>query len=104
MEKTLTIDGKEITFKTTGATPLRYKQQFGKDFFGELKKMMPEKGKEFDIDLEVFYNFAWVTAKTADKSIPTPIEWFDSFEEFPIMEFIPDLQELLISTMQTKKK
>ena len=32
MEKTLTIDGKQIRFKSTAATLIRYKTQFGRDF------------------------------------------------------------------------
>ena len=39
MEKTLTIDGREVRFKSTAATPLRYKAQFGKDYFSEILKM-----------------------------------------------------------------
>ena len=105
MEKTLTIDDKQILFKTTGATPLRYKQQFGKDFFAEIAKM--SNGKKFnlaDLDMEAFYNIAWVFAKTADKTIPEPLEWLDTFETFPILDIIPDLQDMLLATMQTKKK
>lgn len=107
MEKTLTIDGKQITFKSTGATPLRYKQQFGKDFFAEIAKMSKGSSKKFaleNLDMEAFYNIAWVFAKTADKTIPEPLEWLDTFETFPILDIIPDLQDILLGTMQTKKK
>ena len=107
MEKTLTIDGKQITFKSTGATPLRYKQQFGKDFFAEIAKMSKGSSKKFaleNLDMEAFYNIAWVFAKTADKTIPEPLEWLDTFETFPILDIIPDLQDMLLGTMQTKKK
>ena len=41
MEKTITIDGKEVRFKTNGATPMRYKAQFGQDYFKEILKMAP---------------------------------------------------------------
>ncbi|CAI3193092.1 hypothetical protein [Clostridium neonatale] len=113
MEKTLTIDGKEVRFKSTAATPLRYKAQFGKDYFAEIMKMeslsnvKKDKIKAKDIqsiDFEVFYNIIWVLAKTADKNIPGPLEWLDGFNEFPLMEIIPELQDLIISSIQTKKK
>ena len=39
MEKTITIDGKQVRFKSNGATPLRYKAQFGKDYFKEIMKL-----------------------------------------------------------------
>ena len=105
MEKTLVIDGKEVTFKGTGGLPIRYKAQFGKDYFSEIAKM--GSGKKVDagqIDMEVFYNLAYVMAKTADKSIPSPLEWFDSFDSFPIMEIMPEIQEILLHVMQTTKK
>ena len=43
MEKTIEIDGKKVGFKTNGATPLRYKAQFGKDYFKEILKFAPWK-------------------------------------------------------------
>lgn len=112
MEKTITIDGKDVRFKSTGATVLRYKAQFGRDFFADIMKLqvLSKLGKQptaeqlQSIEIEVLYNLCWVLAKTADKSIPEPMEWLDTFDEFPIIEIIPQLQDLLISTFQSKKK
>ena len=113
MEKILTIDGKEVKFKSTAATPLRYKAQFGKDYFSEIMKMesltnvKKDKIKAKDIqsiDFDVFYNIIWVLAKTADKNISGPLEWLDGFNEFPLSEIIPELQDLIISSLQSKKK
>jgi hypothetical protein len=114
MEKTLTIDGKKVRFKSTGATPLRYKAQFQKDFFADILKLNSLKGlqkaeeiKSEDIekiDFDVLYNITWVLAKTADKEIAEPIEWLDAFSEFPLLEIVPELQDLIQSTIQAKKK
>jgi hypothetical protein len=114
MEKTIIIDGKEIKFKTNGATPLRYKAQFGKDYFKEILKLAPleklGKKKNIDVkdlemlDFEVFYNITWVMAKTADPSIPEPITWLEQFDEFPIADIIPELQEMLLASFATSKK
>lgn len=116
MEKTITIDGKEIRFKTNGATPLRYKAQFGQDYFKEILKMAPlqnlSKKKKQDVtpkdlevlDFEVFYNLAWIMAKTADTTIPEPIAWLEQFDEFPMAEIIPELQDMLLASIQTTKK
>lgn len=116
MEKTITIDGKEVCFKSTAATPLRYKAQFGKDFFAEILKMGAfEKLRNLDsekitradlegLDFEIFYNIAWVMAKTADPSIPDPITWLDQFDVFPMMDIIPELQDMIILSIQGKKK
>jgi hypothetical protein len=114
MEKIIIIDEKQVKFKSNGATPLRYKAQFGKDYFKEILKMSAlEKlknkknvvAKDLEVlDFEVFYNIAWIMAKTADPSIPEPIAWLESFEQFPIVEIIPELQDLISHTLQTTKK
>lgn len=103
--KTIEIDGKQVTFKSTAATPLRYKAQFGKDYFAEiyklkdlqkaLKSKKSNSEKLASVDFELFYNIAWIFAKTADKSIPEPLEWLDGFNTFPMDEIIPQLQELI---------
>lgn len=113
MEKTIKIDGKEVRFRSTAATPLRFKAQFGKDYFAEIIKLNKlSKFKEDktnyealeNADFEVFYNIIWTLAKTADKNIPEPLTWLDSFEEFPLFEIIPQIQDLITASIQTKKK
>jgi hypothetical protein len=116
VEKTITIDEKEVRFKSTGATALRYKSQFKQDLFKDLFKMaglekvMNTDPNEIDpkdlesLDFNVFYNIVWVLAKTADDTIPEPIAWLDTFDEFPMMEVIPQLHELIFSSMQSTKK
>ncbi|WP_316246313.1 hypothetical protein [Sutcliffiella horikoshii] len=56
------------------------------------------------LDMEVFYNICWTLAKTADKNIPEPIDWLDEFEEFPIMDIMSELQELITKSFGTTKK
>lgn len=112
MLKTLEIDGKKVRFESKGSTPLRYKKQFGSDFLVDIMKLS-QLGKLSNnatyeelksLDTEVFYNIVWVLAKTADPDIPEPFEWLDEFEAFPLMEIIPQLQELITSSLQSKKK
>lgn len=117
MEKTIVIDGKPIRFKSTAATPLRYKAQFKKDFFAEIMKMgaieklgnlnKQDKIRLEDLDrldFDVFYNIAWVMAKTADPSIPDPMSWLDQFESFPMIEIIPELMDLIMANFHTETK
>lgn len=113
MEKTIEIDGKQVSFKSTAATPLRYKAQFGRDYFSEILKMEEltkiKKTKNqaetlAKIDFNTFYNIIWVLAKTADKKIPEPLEWLDNFEEFPLFEIIPQIQDLIVASIKGKKK
>ncbi|MDX8359827.1 hypothetical protein [Cytobacillus sp. IB215316] len=108
MEKVIHIDGRDVRFKATAAVPMRYKAQFGKDYFSEILKLSDLKGSKDkvlkEIDFDVFYNIAWTMAKTADKSIGDPLSWLDEFEEFPIIEILPELQDMIVKTLQSKKK
>ena len=114
MEKKIKIDGKNVKFKSTGALPMRYKAQFGRDFFKDLYKMQSAvdmKNKKQptikdieSIDFDTFYKIIWILAKTADKDIPEPIEWLDQFDEFPIMDILDEVMVMIESTIQAKKK
>ena len=119
MEKTIEIDGQKVRLKSTAGTPKRYKAQFRKDYFSELLKlsklMTNVDGDTFDLskidyseldylDFEVFYNFIWVLAKTANKEIGDPQEWLDEFDAMPIAEVFPEIIDLLESSITSKKK
>lgn len=113
MEKIIKIDGKDVKFKSTGATPIKYKKQFGRDFFADIFKMdslanavigkKKNTNKIEDLDMDVFYNICWVLAKGAN-DIPPLEEWLESFDSFPLVEIMGELNELLISSIRSKKK
>ena len=122
MEKILNIDGRQVKFKSTGAFLLRYKQQFKRDALKDIYKLqesiVEKKDEEGNmvqelvnidaLDLEVFYNLAWTLAKTADPNILPPMEWLDEFSEFPLLDIIPELVDLIFScitsSVESKKK
>jgi hypothetical protein len=56
------------------------------------------------LDFEVFYNISWIMAKTADPTIPEPMEWLEQFDEFPMAQIIPELQDMMTSSFQSSKK
>ncbi|WP_410496803.1 hypothetical protein QTL86_06355 [Cellulosilyticum sp. ST5] len=108
MEKSIKIADKLVALKTTGATLLRYKMQFGKDLLTELIKLEDayKKGefKTDKIDFELFFNILWIMAKTANPDIKPPVEWLDEFEEFPVLEILPKVIEMLSNLIGTAKK
>lgn len=121
MEKIIEICGRPVKFRCTAAFTLRYKAQFNRDAMIDLYKMQDaveteksfiqnEDGQEqcieknsikdfSNINLELFYNIIWMLAKTADQTIPNPLEWFDEFDEFPIAEVLPELMEMITQSM-----
>jgi hypothetical protein len=117
LEKTLTIDGKQVRFKSTAAVTFRYKNQFQKDYLIELFKAVSElenfiKIDTKDLTLEQLAEFdqerlleiVWALAKTADPSIPEPLTWLDEFEEFPVRRIFIELYEMVQKTIHGKKK
>ncbi|MGL4819554.1 MAG: hypothetical protein ACRC5C_06200 [Bacilli bacterium] len=109
MEKTIIIDGQAVGFKSNGSTALRYKAQFGCDFLADVYKLglmkdIIERNDFSNADFETLYNLVWVLAKTHDKSIPEPIEWLDRFDTFPIFDILPEVLELIESSIKVSKK
>ncbi len=122
MEKTIKIDGRDVTFKSTGGVLYRYKNQFGREYLADLislqefmdskklKKVKAPDGKisfadDYDftkLNLQIAYDLAWTFAKTADSTIPDPQTWLDSFNVFPIMEIFPRLTEMFAMSAATE--
>ena len=109
MEKTITIDGKDIHFKSTASTPRRYRRAFGRDMIIDmdaLGKALKSKDGLGMAQLEVFENVAYIMAKQAAESDDRVIEasadeWLDNFETFSIYEILPEIFGLWKATNQT---
>ena len=117
MEITINIDGKDIPFKSNGAVAPRYMMQFQRDLLKDMLSMGIvsidlEQATDLEklqwmrdnIDFNVFYDIAWIFAKTANPSIPEPLKWLETFEVFPIFDIIQPIQELLAVTFSSRKK
>ena len=115
IEKTITVSGKEVKFRSSATVPRLYRIKFGRDIFKDLAKLEKSyKGKQKDgddlqiEDLEIFENVAYIMAFHADPSIPKTIdEWLDQFEMFSIYQVLPQILELwgdnLMTDVQAKK-
>ena len=116
LEKTLTISGKEVRFRSSATVPRLYRIKFKRDIFKDLAKLeksykdkASEDGSTLEIeDLEIFENVAYIMAFHADHSIPGTIdEWLDQFEMFSIYEVLPEILELwgtnLMTEVESKK-
>lgn len=116
MERTITIDGKEVKLRATAAVPRLYRIKFRRDIIQDMaiiKKAM--KKQEMDGEnipreaLEMFENVAYIMAKHADQqAVPdSPEEWLDSFETFSIYTVFPkiiDMWEMNMETQVNSKK
>ena len=116
LEKTLTICGQDVTFRSSASVPRKYRIKFGRDIFKDinrLEKSYKDKGGEdassMEIeDLEIFENVAYIMALHADPTIPKTIdEWLEQFDMFSIYEILPEILELwgtnFITDLEAKK-
>ena len=86
LEKTITICGKDVKFRSSATIPRLYRIKFKRDIFKDLSQ------------LEKSYK-----AKASEDSIPGTIdEWLDQFEMFSIYEILPEILELWGSNLQAQ--
>lgn len=104
MEKTLTIDGKQIRFKHTGGTLMRYRNQFNSEFFADLTALSEAQNDPKKVNFGVIENMIWAFAKTADDSVPDPQTWYDRFEDIDILEVWGELSDLTAKALKTLQK
>ncbi len=106
MEKIINIDGKDIRFKTSASTFLKYRAQFGRDGLKELYKLSDEAGNLdiSNLDTDILMRFAWAFAKTADKDILPFEDWLDEFDYYFAFDIAQEIVELINDLLRTNNK
>lgn len=117
MEKTITIDDKQVKFKATAMTPRMYRQQFQADLFVDIQRLNDawQKARENKEPLPgdaltVFENIAYIMAKQADPdAVPDSAdEWLEEFDMFSVWQILPEIIQLWginnLSINESKKK
>ena len=94
LEKIITIDGKDVAFKTSAALPRIYREKFKSDVFIDLNRMREQakKNKKSKAEVATPYEaldtveqLAYCMAKHADPSIPDDInDWLSQFSSTAI--------------------
>lgn len=90
MQKIIKVGGREIPFKATASTPLRYRERTGRDLLKDLFSISTasSKGGAVDfskLDTEILTQLAYTMAKQADPDTPDYMEWLDEFEPFDVI-------------------
>lgn len=111
MEKTLTIDGRSVTFKATAAIPRLYRMEFGRDIMQDMRELQSavdaashEKGPIPPKLLGVFEDMAYLMARHArpdQVTAKSAEEWLDQFGTFSIYQIFPAIAELWQVNMKT---
>lgn len=104
----LTISGKSVRFEANALFPVKYKKEFQRDIFKDLKyieSMQNINASNFEqFDMDVLYNIVWTLAWFGDRTIPERDEWLLSFNEFNVYEVLPQVIDLLTESLATTKK
>ena len=105
MEKTITISGNEIKFKSSGALPRIYRTTFNEDLFADISKLEGTKAEEAlsaDV-ISTLENVAFCMAKHADASIGGDIiAWLEQFETFALVQALPEILDLWTKEIESK--
>lgn len=129
MIKTINIDGKEVKFSTNAYFANIFKNQFGYDILTVIMPLVSEALKGLDelyirqeteaimpstigellenvysLEMVDINNFIWSLAKMADSSIDEPIKWYSQFNEFPVIDILKELLEIIVPSLISKKK
>lgn len=125
MDRTLSIDGKDVRFRATARTPRLYRMLIGRDMIRDMNQLRKSYNKVVSIeenateeekqdaqfsmiDLELFENAAYIMARHANPDIKESVdEWLDEFNMFSIYHILPELLKLWAmneATTSTPKK
>lgn len=120
MERTVTIDGREVRLRASAAIPRLYRLKFRRDIIQDMasiqRSMEREKENVSDSDtgkdgpstlpleaLTLFENIAYLMARHADpQQVPDSVDgWLDGFETFSIYQVMPVIQEMWEENLRT---
>lgn len=110
IQKSISIDGKNVLFKASAAVPRLYRLKFRRDIFKDfiaLEQSVQENTSGITIDsLELFENIAYIMAKHADPDgVPeNPDDWLENFNTFSIYEILPQLMDLWGLNIETQSE
>ena len=114
MVKTLTIDGRPVTFRATAAVPRLYRIKFRRDIMQDMDAIQralkkagecEDPGSSISPDmLNLFENVVYIMARHGDpENTPaSPEDWLDQFNTFSIYEIFPQILDLWGLNMETQ--
>lgn len=102
-ERIVNIDGKEVALRCSGATYIKYRNEFKSDLFVELQKFTEGDGVTLpDGAMETLLRATYVMAKQADKNIKDNFEdWLDNFDLLGSVSGIQEVLELIMGSNLT---
>ena len=114
IEKKVTVDGKEYTFRSSALIPKLYRAKFGRDMVVDMRQLTKayqetkgDQEKMLEVmDLEIFERAAWIMLKHAGEDVgEDPDEWLESLDGvFSVYVVLPEILELWNANNKTTSK
>lgn len=120
IKKTVEIEGREVTFASSGYLPFVYRKLIDRDLIKDMSRLMksykklqslPEDAPEEEVleaqldivDLRTFADVSWTMLKYAGEDVgETADEWLESLDgAFAFMEVMPVVMDLWTKTNKT---
>ena len=97
IEKTVTIDGRDWTFRSSALLPKKYREKTGRDLVVDMRKLREKYKEGMDTEsLEILERVAWVMLGYAGEDVgDDPDEWLENLDgAFSAYEALPAIFEL----------
>lgn len=97
MTKNVNIGSQEISLEANGATPIRFRQLFGKDLLTSIQKGTTENGIDLTVASELAPELAFIMAMSADKedmSKLTEDRFLNWLEQFGPMDLVNATEQI----------
>lgn len=103
MEKIIRIDGKDVAISNSCGALVIYRQQFGREYFEDLKDAKNAKGrKKIELCEAAGFKLLWAMARTADDTIPPPQKWLGEIKEINVRKALSTAEQMISESMKTK--
>lgn len=108
MEKVIKIGTKQIPLAANAATPIRFRNIFGKDLLTIVSEGTSAEGIDMKVASEVAPELAFIMAKSAEKADMTKLnedkllEWLEQFEPMDLINATGDIFSVYFGDSETE--
>ena len=103
MEKIVRIDGKDVAISNSCGALVLYRQQFGREYFEDLKYAKRAKGRrKIELCEAAGFKLLWAMARTADDTIPPPQKWLGEIKEINVRKALSTAEQMISDSMKSK--
>lgn len=105
MERAIMIGDKAVVLSNSSRALVYYREQFGREYFDELKAAETVEGFKKTIRLEcIGFQILWAMAKAADCTISPPNQWMRELGKISVKRAVAEAERMIYEGMETHSK